>query len=410
MTTSLQPTLPCVCRVGLALSFVVAWSLAGGGALANTQGTRILAPPSGDFTAVWMEERIKANGLAGAMRDDDSLRSRLLVDPSSPYSEVGDLRETQAGDAPWVRALHRMDEDLETPMTDAEARAAVAWDLGLTNALPGWSAGSHPVAFAGDSVVQAHLIKAGVAVDIFNQALRLFGERHYAVAAYYAVAAQVLRDRIPTLPVARRRVSGVREMVLFRFLLADRLTDIVSSDWSYLTHMLESEMSGWHAGRETIYGHREIPLAFRVARVAAAYRQAMPYAGRPPCDGHGVADRRVAASPPYESRRELCLSNATDRSVHAWFRRVLETQMTQDESHHGLWPPELSPALLPLDYARSGRETMPHGELFARHAGHAETADRLLIEDRTRGTFSAEEAAEVIDDHVATHLCGRSRL
>jgi hypothetical protein len=368
------------------------------------------SPPTGDFTAVWMDERIKANGLATAMRDDDKVTSTLLKDPSSIYSTLADVRKQRLRGAPWTKALQRMDEEFETPMTDLEAKQAVAWDLGLTHALPGLSAGEQPVAFAGDALVQAHLIKAGVSVDIFQQAIRLFGAQHYAVAAYYAVAVQVLRDRVPALPEARRRASGLREMVGIRFIFAERLTDIGSSDWAYLSHMLESEMSGWHAGRATIYGHREIPVAFRVARVAAAYRQFLPYVGPPPCDTDGAADRRIAAVSPYDASRELCLSNAIDRAVHAWFRRVLESQLTQDESHHGLWPPELAPALLPLDYARSGRETMPHGELFARHAGHTETADRLLIEDRMRGTFSAEEAAEVVDRHMATHLCAKEHL
>jgi hypothetical protein len=181
--------------------------------------------------------------------------------------------------------------------------------------------------------------------------------------------------------------------------------DIVGSDWAYLSHMLESEMSGWHAGRTTIHGHREIPVAFRVARVAAAYRQSLPFEGRRPCNANGTVDRTVAASSPHDAAREICLSHASDRAVHAWYRFVLEMQLGQDESHHGLWPIELAPALVALTYARSGRETMPHGELFARHAGHAETADRLLIEDSMPGAFSDEEAAEVLDSHIASHLC-----
>lgn len=382
-----------------------ALGVAPGETLGLAGGLTVHAPPPGDFTAIWMEERIKANGLAAAMRDDDSVVSSLLVDPSSPYSAVADLPKRRLGGAPWGKALRQMKDEFDAPMTDDEAKRAVAWDLGLTNALPGLSAGDQPVAFAGDTLVQASLIKAGVSVDIFLQSLSLFGKRHYAVAAYYAVAVQVLRDRIPALPAARRRASGVREMAVFRFLLADGLMDIVGSDWSYLSHMLESEMSGWHAGRVTIHGHREIPVAFRVARVAAAYRQSLPYEGHPPCNANGTGDRAVAASRPYDATRELCLPHATDRAVHAWYRRVLEAQVAQDESHHGLWPIELAPALVSLTYARSGRETMPHGELFARHAGHTETADRLLIEDRMRGAFSDEDAAEVLDSHIAAHMC-----
>ena len=357
-------------------------------------------PPLGDFTAIWMEERIKASGLANAMRSDDVLVATLLVDPSSPYSALADRRARRLGGDPWKRALRRMEEDVDAPMNDDEAQHAVAWDLGLTNALPGLAAGDQPVAFAGNALVQANLIKSGVSVDIFVQSLRLFGERHYAIAAYYAVAAQVLRDRVPMLPESRRRASGIREMVGFRFLLADRVTDIVGSDWAYLSNMLESEMSTWHAGRRTIYGHREILLAFRVARVAAAYRQSLPQEGPPPCDARGMAQRQA---------RELCFSQATDRAVHAWYRRVLDNQLTQDESHHGLWPLDLGPPLLSLTYARSGRETMPHGELFAGHAGHAEMSDRVLIEDRMAGSFSDEEAAEVLDGSVAAHVCEGGR-
>lgn len=195
-----------------------------------------------------MEERIKAHGLAGAMRNDNRFVSSLLVEPSSPYSAVTELRKRRLGGAPWVNALHRIGEEFDAPMTDDEAKHAVAWDLGLTNALPGLSPGAQPVAFAGDALVQANLIKAGISVDIFLQSRRLFGDRHYAVAAYYAVAVQVLRNRVPVLPEGRRRASGVREMVAFRFMLADGLMDIVGSDWSYLSHVLESEMSGWHAG------------------------------------------------------------------------------------------------------------------------------------------------------------------
>ncbi|HVI54718.1 MAG TPA: hypothetical protein VM621_06665 [Luteibacter sp.] len=373
----------------------------------NDQAHR--SPPVGDFTAVWMEERIKADGLAAAMRDDDRFASGLLAEPSSVYSAAADPRQWKLGGMPWQRALRRMAEELDTPMTDLDAIRTVAWDLGFTHALPGLSAGDQPVSLAGDALVQANLIKAGVSVDIFLQSLRLFGEGHYAVAAYYAVAAQLARDRVHVLPEARRRVSGIREMVVFRFMMADRIAEIVGSDWSYLANIVESERSGWHAGRTTIYGHREIPLPFRIARVAAAYRQSLPYVGDPPCTAKGLANRKVAALSPYDPRRELCASHASDRALHAWFRRVLDLQMTQDESHHGLWPVELGPALASLAHARSVRETTPHGERIARHAGHTETADRLLIEDHMRGGFSDEEAAEVLDSHLAAHLCFGSR-
>jgi hypothetical protein len=358
------------------------------------------APPSGDIVGTWMEERVRARGLRGALRRDDELVAALLLEPSSPYSmprvPAGSIFSGKA----WRFALQRM-RDTGMPFTASQARRAVAWDLGLTHALPGLSAGDEPVAFAGNPLVQAHLIKSGVSVDIFQQAGRLLGAEHYAIAAYYAAAVQALRERLAALPADRRRASGLRGGVLLRFLLADNVAALSGSDWAYLSRLLDSETSTWRAGRVTPYGHRGLPAPLRVARVAAAYRQALPYAGSPPCQANGLVNTDAAAD-------ALCLNHANDRAVHAWYRRVLATQMAQDESHQGMWPPALMPAMLPLAHALDLPDTAYDGRAIDGHAAHSEMADRAFVVDALPDALRDVDAGDIAAGRLLEHLCPAS--
>ncbi|MET0256445.1 MAG: hypothetical protein ABW193_11635 [Luteibacter sp.] len=344
-----------------------------------------------------MEERVADMGVRAALRNDDEMQRDLLLDPVSPYSMPRVPAGPVFSGAAWRRALQRM-QMRDTPFTASQARRAVAWDLGLTHALPGLSAGGQPVAFAGGPLVQASLIKSGVSVDIYLQAIRLLGPDRYAAAAYYATAAQVLRARVAGLPAERRRSSGTREGVLMRFMLADNVADLSGSDWLYLSRLVEGADASWNGGRATPYGHRGLPVSLAAARVAAAYRLSLPFPQGSPCRASGLVD-------PVAAHGQLCLSHANDRAVHTWFRSVLAAQLAMDESKHGLWPPVLMPVMLPLADAAGVPGAVYDGRAAQAHAGHSEVADLSFLMDRLPAGGYANDDEEAIVGLGVGHLC-----
>jgi hypothetical protein len=79
--------------------------------------------------------------------------------------------------------------------------------------------------------------------------------------------------------------------------------------------LLQGELSHWRAGGTNMHGFRQLPVAFRMARAAAALRDGRGYAaGQDPCDSRGLGKHLVFHEP-----HTMCFVDATDRAVLEWF-------------------------------------------------------------------------------------------
>lgn len=279
-----------------------------------------------DVLSHLQRERVARVGGATAFPAPGSeLLTQLLVDPTSPYSDT--VREPAfTNDVDWPEVLARLPGDIPT----ASAVAVLNWDLGLTRARPGKDVA--PRDGYRDPFVAAGASKAGVDADIFWHMVDLTGFRHSTRAATYAVAMQVLREQVRATAPERRAILGVDEAV-FRRVMAARFLDQVSRyDMQYLALLVQHKLIHWQPGGRASTGLRALPTALRVARVAAAYRDAQGYIGSFPCNPDATPREGHAGTGAEDDERPLCFVAATDRAVHRWYVGESRRQAT--------WVPE----------------------------------------------------------------------
>lgn len=315
-------------RIALvALSLLVASPV--GASPPPISGVRFRPPPGGDILGEWTKFRMRDDSAAHPLQPDGAYAGMLLAHPHDPYSPLGNQAFPTPGSAfdgqSWYGAVSVL--RLEG-RHDATTRM-VAWDLGLTKATPGFQSPYGPGNPQGGPFSGASLVKAGVDIDVANQVSHLMGPHFIAAAANYAVALQLIRDRTnnagrhdPNLPVPSW--VALDGQALKRFMEARLLDELTDYDFYYLAKLMQSELSAWRGGATSSRGYRQLPVALRVARLAAAYRDALGYEARAnPCDARG---RGIPGFTPPDGA--LCFVDATDRAVHGWYRAELKRELS----------------------------------------------------------------------------------
>lgn len=270
-------------------------------------------------------ERMARAGGDDAPQAQDTTLNQLLVDPTSPYSDVkGDPAFTN--DVEWPDVLARLPGNLST----SDALAVLNWDLGLTRARPGLDV----VTRSGfrDPFVAASAAKADVDADIFWHMVDLTGFRHSTRAATYAVAMQILRQQLRETDSARQASLGIDKDVFHRVMNAAYLDRVTTYDLHYLTTLVQHRLIHWQVGGRATTGSRALPTAFRVARVAAAYRDAQGYLSGFPCTPSATPHDGSAGTGAEGDERPLCFVAATDRAIHRWY--------VDESDRQARWVPE----------------------------------------------------------------------
>lgn len=273
-------------------------------------------PASVDILSIMTETREARLGTGTPSRKGVPVANQLLTHPESPYSDA-EPHPAFTNEVDWVDVL----DALPASMGETDALNVLRVDLGTTRARPGVDVIPSP-GFR-DRFVSASATKADVDADIFWHTLDLMGYRHSARAAGYAVALQILRRQVETTPVERRSAAGIDESVLSRIMAARHAGDVRPDDLAYLGLILRFHINQGISGETSRAGKRLIPTAYRMARVAAAYRDLEGYLERPPCRPDGSP-----ATPGYtkDDVTALCFVAAHDRAVYRWYRDEVRRQ------------------------------------------------------------------------------------
>ena len=258
-----------------------------------------------------------------ARMDDSSYERYVLSRPNFPYADVVKVSLPEA-DAPTRRAIAWVSTP-DFPVNPRDLHDMKVWDLGYTKARTGRDIPRLPDELRNTSGAPS-LVKAGIDADLYVQAMHLSGAEHPMIAANYALAAQLLRTKLSTTPRVLWAQHGLRHDVLDRFVHAGSGTSMYDYDFYYLIHILDGAMSTWSAGDLSTYGLRELPTTFRVARIAAAYRDRLPY-DHEPCRADRSYDPRYAGMGGVD-KRPLCFEDATDRAVHAWYAMAFRAELS----------------------------------------------------------------------------------
>ena len=321
------------------------------------------------------------------------LVSRFLDDPDSPYSDLRD-------DPPLTNEVWWSDFVDGLPLDSADKSATalgmLQWQGGFTKARVNVEANvdtASLIAFK-SPYVAANAVKAGVDADIFWKA-RDFNGAMSTVAAGYAVALQILRDDIRTHPPEEYEARGIKPDVLKRY-LAQRYVDQVSEDDDrYIADIMRYAISRRDFTIDA-EGRRQLPAAYRIARVAAAYSDARGYLNANGyCTGNEPTPGEPRRAEDIDENRPLCFVAATDRAVHAWYRREMRKEAADVRLAHQPkdWASErlsflLNTVLLLTDLA-------PFFEF-----GEAAAVDEMIGE----GALAEDEAA-LADERVNQLTC-----
>ena len=312
------------------------------------------APPTGDILGRFIVHKARMEGSGLRSPSNATARSRFLANAQSPYSRLDLTHARYEGDAWYAARDHMYREGL--PMRQSDAIIAMAWDLGMTRASEVWEIPTSSGWTGVDVLARTQAVKAGLDEDVYLQARKLWPRTYVAVTANYAVAAMLLRERLTLANTHDRRVAaGLDDRVLQRFLAATGPQGVSASDAAYLMLILEGEFNRWHAGHLSNQGGRQLPLPFRLARAAAAFRDDLGYLGNSPCvkDASGLF---TSASGESVVSMWPCLVDMTDQDLHIWYRRMYRREMPETSSAgshrhlldplrevHPLWVPMLRP-------------------------------------------------------------------
>jgi hypothetical protein len=284
--------------------------------------------------------------------------SRFLVNPDSPYS---DLRADPpiTNEVWWYDFVDEL--AIDAPDKSGAALAMLQWQGGFTKARfkelgthedPDTAAGNVDVVVDDLSArsyarygargksntlrspnAAANAIKARVDPDIYLKAWDLNGALT-TVAAGHAVALQILREDALSHSPETHEARGIKKDVLTRYLRQDHPERISESDLAYLADILRYALSDQSVKRDA-NGNVQLPAAYRVARVAAAYADAGGYFNSEGyCKGTEVNEKAPSGAKAFDDNTPLCFVAATDRAVQSWFRRQMRHEEASVRSAH----------------------------------------------------------------------------
>jgi hypothetical protein len=343
------------------------------------------------MSALIQEYSREGNSAEYLARSDDSSYERYVLNrPGFPYADVIHVSLAEP-DAPTRRVIRRASTS-EFPVNSRDLHDMKVWDLGYTKARIGREISRMPDNLRNVPGAPS-LIKAGVDVDIYVQAFHLSGADYPMLAANYALAAQLLRTRLATTPQNLWTEHGLRHDVLDRFLHAATANGVHDHDLYYLIHVLDGAMSTWSAGALSSYGLRDLPTDFRLARMAAAYRDRLSYEHEP-CLPDRTYDAQHAGMGGVD-KRPLCFDDATDRAVHRWYAARFRAEMSSIRSVPRSGATIAERMARPLDASRQGWIGIRRNGLIEDatrlEVVQAKIADKLHAE----GLLSHRETADV---------------
>jgi hypothetical protein len=149
---------------------------------------------------------------------------------------------------------------------------------------------------------------------------------------------QILRDQMEATVPERRALVGIDEAVFSRVMKAAYLDQVTTYDMQYLSTLVQHRLIHWQPGERSRSGLRALPTVYRVARAAAAYRDAQGYLGSYPCQSDATpADGRAGTGVEGDDR-PLCFVAATDRAVHRWYIDEAQRQAAwvPEREHDGM--------------------------------------------------------------------------
>jgi len=283
-------------------------------------------PPPGDFIGDLISERVwRTTPSASPLHDDAEVERLSLVDPANLYTDLAPLT-TRTMDTTWRSAWALLGFQ-GCPMPLLKTQTSFRWDLGLTRARPGIEMPPlRTVPELGPPWVAANIVKAGIDRDLFVQARRLAGPGNFLIAANFAVAAQLLREKIEAANRSGETYAGLWQAPLEHLASARAPFALDDVEITYLMRLLENELSSWRDPPLSVYGRRQVPTAVRVARAAAAYRSET-YTAPFPCTDDGAFVAGVAATRLEELARPFCFTDMIDRRVLAWYGAAIRDDL-----------------------------------------------------------------------------------
>ncbi|QDE38101.1 hypothetical protein FIV34_02255 [Luteibacter pinisoli] len=302
--------------------------------------------------------------------------AQLLADPTSPYSAtIATPRFTN--EVYWADVIG------DEGGSESDVLARLQAELGLARARPGIDI--TPAPGFRDPFVSAHATKAGLDADIFWRMLDIHGHANAVRFASSTLGLQLLREQALATVPASRAALGVDVGVFQRVMRARHADEISDYDLRYLDTLVQHRLL--HPLRET-----GLPTAWRIARIAAAFRDAQGYVGGPPCRSDATPDPRFAGTLAPGDERTPCLVAAHDRAVHRWYVDVLRQPPPAMQPHGGT-------------LARIGAlvaAVLPLVDMFA----IAEVVEAAVADDLVSAEAASRAEAEAASERAARLTCG----
>jgi len=262
-----------------------------------------------------------------AATNDEDYARWVLSDPSSPYSAFADRDLAPMSDAVHL-AAQMLTVDGRVP-TQRELSRNKQRELGFTKSRPWVDVpdiyGAPINTYTG---VPSHT-KAGISAGTMLAVRDMVGNDYPAIGALYAVAAQLLWEKLHATTAAEQRRLGLRAEVLAGMTSEPRTRRPSDFDRHYLAILLDGEMRDWNLRTPYRPDVAPLPVALRIARVAAAYRDQQPYEIEP-CLSPTHHNPATAGKGGTDAR-PLCFNDATDRAVYAWFVTELRREMADSQ-------------------------------------------------------------------------------
>lgn len=335
---------------------------------------------------------------------DASYARWVLGGEETPYADLVSV-ELSLPDASERRALQVLSGS-HGPVTQRQLHEWKVWDLGFTKVGPMRGA-PVPDELRSAAWGVPHIMKAGIDPDIYKACMHgVLDIGHPAIQANYALALQLLRERLIATPRTFWYIRGLRVDVMGRFLDPARHGQPGKFDFHYLIELLDGELSGWRPAGTNLYGFRQLPATLRLGRIAAAYQEAMPR-GTNACRANGEHDPAVAGAGDGDGR-PLCFTDATDRAIYRWYARsIIDELMAIGPIPAGANITTLQQLAGPLVSSSQGHLGIPlidrMGQAITLETVHAKAALQLLSANQLPA-----RQGDVLVRNLFSQRCGRT--